>query len=529
MHLASIRNRAEADEVRRITHTKSPVWIGANDLLKEGRWMWTDGTMLAWTNWHRKEPNNYGGREDCGALWNGFKWNDWFCSSKAYFICERRMSTIQMERAQRRKEAWQRKQAALHLIYARRAAWKRLVYLKGRRAYLMKAAFELKWRRRAIAMAHKWLKYRRIALKKARYEAHKRLVAEHNARIAHKKRLMWQAREAHAHRRRKLAYAQARIQAAIARKALARARYERKRRAIEVRRAHYAKILRIRAQRAAAHAIKVRNHYLRLAHAQRMKELHFIRKARAEARATVALVLRSKETVRKSRLRMRLYMAKMRVQHKLRHRADHHTRIALRAVARLRVAFKIAMRKMHIARHHARVYSAHFKVYRTRMHNERRLAHIYFKRAAHSRRVTRAALHRVKIYNRKTSHLLVRMNHYKMLYYASIKRTRKHNIMYARYMKAAANYHRGKVAFYKKWRVDLHYRNHYNRLTHVFGVRVRNLKRAIVKMHIKHNNMVRFYKKKIAGLIIRQHIYMRNLHKWGKGRLNALRIRIARL
>ena len=33
-------------------------WIGANDLLLEGRFVWEDGTPLNYTNWGKGQPDN---------------------------------------------------------------------------------------------------------------------------------------------------------------------------------------------------------------------------------------------------------------------------------------------------------------------------------------------------------------------------------------------------------------------------------------------------------------------------------------
>lgn len=60
--------------------------------------------------WNEGEPNNYGGREDCVAIWGGEKWSDWFCSAKAKFVCEKRKSTMEREAAAAKKVAAKKKE-----------------------------------------------------------------------------------------------------------------------------------------------------------------------------------------------------------------------------------------------------------------------------------------------------------------------------------------------------------------------------------------------------------------------------------
>ena len=35
------------------------IWIGLNDVEKEGQWKWSDGQNLICTRWALEEPNNY--------------------------------------------------------------------------------------------------------------------------------------------------------------------------------------------------------------------------------------------------------------------------------------------------------------------------------------------------------------------------------------------------------------------------------------------------------------------------------------
>lgn len=68
----------------------SIAWIGLNDRLKEGEFVWSDGTPFnssVYSNWHHNQPDNFG-NEDCVEMTSG-KWNDRPCSDEKFYICER--------------------------------------------------------------------------------------------------------------------------------------------------------------------------------------------------------------------------------------------------------------------------------------------------------------------------------------------------------------------------------------------------------------------------------------------------------
>jgi len=69
------------------------LWIGGNDIEKEGTWKWNDCTPWEDTIWIPGEPNNMGD-EDClgirGGGWN-WKWNDWKCSLEQEFVCSKKI------------------------------------------------------------------------------------------------------------------------------------------------------------------------------------------------------------------------------------------------------------------------------------------------------------------------------------------------------------------------------------------------------------------------------------------------------
>ena len=68
----------------------SNAWLG----LRRGsdhKFYWTDGTRVVFTSWGRGEPNDSGGSEDCGHMWNRrrTKWNDAQCSNRWTYVCEK--------------------------------------------------------------------------------------------------------------------------------------------------------------------------------------------------------------------------------------------------------------------------------------------------------------------------------------------------------------------------------------------------------------------------------------------------------
>ncbi|XP_070539251.1 perlucin-like protein [Ptychodera flava] len=70
------------------------LWIGLTDIDVEGKWVWADGSPLKYSNWNHGEPNNAGGIEDCAHFWSSLdgRWNDYPCSARLGFICERKVS-----------------------------------------------------------------------------------------------------------------------------------------------------------------------------------------------------------------------------------------------------------------------------------------------------------------------------------------------------------------------------------------------------------------------------------------------------
>ncbi|XP_022341256.2 low affinity immunoglobulin epsilon Fc receptor-like [Crassostrea virginica] len=104
-HLVEINSRGEQDFILStlsfLRFGGDGVWIGLNDVQQEGRYLWTTGDTLSYSNWGPGQPNNnYGKRrfilghveEDCVVMlyrdWG--HWNDVTCEAHFInpYICE---------------------------------------------------------------------------------------------------------------------------------------------------------------------------------------------------------------------------------------------------------------------------------------------------------------------------------------------------------------------------------------------------------------------------------------------------------
>nr|XP_020744718.1 collectin-10 isoform X3 [Odocoileus virginianus texanus]XP_020744719.1 collectin-10 isoform X3 [Odocoileus virginianus texanus] len=65
------------------------VFIGVNDLEREGQYVFTDNTPLRnYSNWKEGEPSDPYGHEDCVEMLSSGRWNDTECHLTMYFVCE---------------------------------------------------------------------------------------------------------------------------------------------------------------------------------------------------------------------------------------------------------------------------------------------------------------------------------------------------------------------------------------------------------------------------------------------------------
>uniref|UniRef100_A0A8C9XK48 Galactose-specific lectin nattectin-like n=1 Tax=Sander lucioperca TaxID=283035 RepID=A0A8C9XK48_SANLU len=95
-NLASIHSDAEHAFIKafinQVTGTPRTSWIGGFDAVKEGTWLWSDGSKFNYKSWGVGEPNN-GGVENCLEMnWGGAaNWNDRPCTNQASFVCSKNL------------------------------------------------------------------------------------------------------------------------------------------------------------------------------------------------------------------------------------------------------------------------------------------------------------------------------------------------------------------------------------------------------------------------------------------------------
>ena len=54
----------------------------------EGKFVWSsDLTEAEYSNWHKREPNNANGNQDCAHLWanHGYRWDDLRCGQEKLY------------------------------------------------------------------------------------------------------------------------------------------------------------------------------------------------------------------------------------------------------------------------------------------------------------------------------------------------------------------------------------------------------------------------------------------------------------
>merc|ERR1712212_70855 len=92
-NLASIQPKGVYGFLRKLIKTKTrknkTTWVGGHDAVKEGVWMWSDGSKFAFKGWHKGEPNNFRNREDCMEMnFRGRDFvNDSNCRGRRPYVC----------------------------------------------------------------------------------------------------------------------------------------------------------------------------------------------------------------------------------------------------------------------------------------------------------------------------------------------------------------------------------------------------------------------------------------------------------
>ncbi|XP_071495515.1 echinoidin-like [Diadema antillarum] len=98
-HLASIHSQGEQNFVYNYFKSQcglgqsAMMWLGLNDIRREGTMEWSDGTPLNFRAWKPSQPDNYQGREDCvhmNRYGSDARWNDLPCTGNQvrHFMCK---------------------------------------------------------------------------------------------------------------------------------------------------------------------------------------------------------------------------------------------------------------------------------------------------------------------------------------------------------------------------------------------------------------------------------------------------------
>ncbi|XP_028831532.1 collectin-12 [Denticeps clupeoides] len=92
-----INDSAEQQWIRKLIAGRGYFWLGLTDSEEENVWKWVDGTLPAFTKWKPGQPDNWSHGheegEDCAGLIHEASWNDFFCTDRIGFICERPIET----------------------------------------------------------------------------------------------------------------------------------------------------------------------------------------------------------------------------------------------------------------------------------------------------------------------------------------------------------------------------------------------------------------------------------------------------
>ncbi|XP_050980848.1 LOW QUALITY PROTEIN: collectin-12 [Labeo rohita] len=79
--------------IKRQISGKGYFWLGLTDSVEENTWRWVDGSLPNYTKWKPGQPDNWShgheAGEDCAGLIHEASWNDFFCTERIGFICER--------------------------------------------------------------------------------------------------------------------------------------------------------------------------------------------------------------------------------------------------------------------------------------------------------------------------------------------------------------------------------------------------------------------------------------------------------
>ncbi|RVE62042.1 hypothetical protein OJAV_G00176830 [Oryzias javanicus] len=92
-HMIIINDEEEQQYVKTAVAKKGYFWLGLTDLEEENVWKWVDGTKPEYNMWKPGQPDNWThgheDGEDCAGLIHYAYWNDFYCTDRIGYICER--------------------------------------------------------------------------------------------------------------------------------------------------------------------------------------------------------------------------------------------------------------------------------------------------------------------------------------------------------------------------------------------------------------------------------------------------------
>ncbi|XP_056104709.1 galactose-specific lectin nattectin-like [Rhinichthys klamathensis goyatoka] len=97
-NLVSVHSRSENDLLLNMVPGATRTWIGGHDAVKEGQWMWTDGSVFDYNYWCTGQPDNYNNYNEIALEINfGMNITDFFklfkykvnCINKSVFDSEK--------------------------------------------------------------------------------------------------------------------------------------------------------------------------------------------------------------------------------------------------------------------------------------------------------------------------------------------------------------------------------------------------------------------------------------------------------
>ncbi|XP_067300952.1 galactose-specific lectin nattectin-like [Pseudorasbora parva] len=89
-NLASVHNKYQNDLLLSLVPGTTQTWIGGHDNVKEGHFMWSDGSLFDYSNWCSGQPDNNGNNENAVEInYGNHCWNDNVKETQFAFICAR--------------------------------------------------------------------------------------------------------------------------------------------------------------------------------------------------------------------------------------------------------------------------------------------------------------------------------------------------------------------------------------------------------------------------------------------------------